>query len=60
VDVQMPNRGSKCGVHATTSAKVPPRPEISVTQEACTVQAGAEVADEGGWTAVKLKDTSCE
>ena len=56
----MPNSGSKSGVHATTSAKVLPRPEISVTQEACTVQAWAEVADEGGWTAVKLKDTSRE
>ena len=56
-DVKMPNRGSKSGVHATTSAKVLPPPENPVTQEACTLQAGAYVADEGGWTAVKLKDT---
>jgi len=48
----------KSGVHATTSAKVLPRPEILVTQEACTLQAGADVADEGGWTAAEPKDKS--
>jgi hypothetical protein len=53
--VQVSNGDSKSGVHATTFAQVVPRPEIPVAQEASTVQAGADVADEGGWSEAKPK-----
>jgi len=56
--LQVSNGDSKSGVHASTFAQDLPRPEFPVTQEACSVQAGADVADEGGWTAVKSKDKS--
>jgi len=53
--VQVSKSDSNSGVHATPFAQVLPRPEIPGTQEACTVQAGADVADEEGWSAVKPK-----
>ena len=56
--VQVSKSDSKSGVHASMFAQDLPRPEFPVTQEACSVQAGADVADEGGWTAVKSKAKS--
>jgi hypothetical protein len=37
----------------TVAAPSQALPEIPATQEACTVQAGTDVADKGGWTEVK-------